>query len=427
MLGPVEVWIGDNQIVLKRRQERLLLAVLLLEPGRTVASDRLIELLWPESQPANPRRALQVYVSRVRTVLAPDGGAALIGRHEGYAIELPPGQTDIEQYTALLEQARGEAVLEERVRLLTEALALWRGPALTDVAADDVRRRLCGGLEESRWAAQELRLETELALGRHELLLPELAGLCAAEPAREALAAARMLALYRSGRQADALNVYVDLVRHLGRELGLEPGPEIRELQVSILRQDDALQLQGEDETVLAPNELPVDDAVLVGRDELLRELSEHLGRVDGPGGVPRVVCLYGGAGIGKSAIAVRLGHQLAAAYPGGQLFVRLRDVSGDAVPVREVLGRMLRSLAVEPSRVPDSIEERSALVRSQLADRAVLLVFDDATDVAQIRPLLPATDRCAVVITSRQPLIGLEDAVHRSLRRKVQGWTSGC
>ncbi|WP_343981094.1 AfsR/SARP family transcriptional regulator [Kribbella koreensis] len=404
LLGPVEVWADGRKVELKRRQERLLLAVLLLEPGKAVPTDRLIGLLWPEEQPGNPRRALQVYASRLRAVLT---DAELVGGAHGYAIEGTAGRTDVEKFAALVEQARVLPDLQRRREVLVEALTLWRGPALADVASEDVRRRLCAALDESRWAAQEEWLRTELALGHHQELLPELAELTSAEPTREGLAAARMLALYRSGRQADALAVYADLVRHLSEELGVEPGQEVRHLQVAMLRQDGSLSL-----TEAGPQDLPADDESLAGRDELLAELSEVLARKGN--GVPNVLCLFGAEGAGKSAIAVRLAHRLAEQYPGGRLFVRLQGVEGEPLPTATVLARLLRSLGVKA--FPDSLEERSALLRSTLAGRAVLLVFDDVRNAGRLRPLMPAEGRCAVIATSRDPLLGLEDAIHREI-----------
>ncbi|WP_132144445.1 AfsR/SARP family transcriptional regulator [Kribbella antiqua] len=409
LLGPVQIWSGGKPVGLRRRQERLLLAVLLLEPGKAVPAERLVDLLWPEAMPDNPKRALQVYVSRLRSVLAPD--VRLTSGSEGYAVL---GRTDIEEFTALVAQARRTDDLEHRSKLLTDALALWRGPALADVTTEDVRRRLCAGLEESRWAAEELRVSTELALGHHLDLLPDLARLTAAQPARETFAAASMLALYRSGRQADALTAYAELVRHLDEELGVEPGAEVRELQVAILRQDPSLDVVAE---TPVPRELPADVSVLVGRDDVLVELAEELLTKVRPPGVPAVVCLYGAAGTGKSAAAVRLAHQLAGKYPDGQLFARLQDVNGQGLAARTVLGQLLRSLGVDGSELPESVEARSAMLRSRLADKNVLLVFDDALDAGQLRPLLPAGGGCGVIVTSRQPLLGLEDAVHRELR----------
>ncbi|GAA1582700.1 BTAD domain-containing putative transcriptional regulator [Kribbella hippodromi] len=409
LLGPVQIWSKGEQLPLRRRQERLLLAVLLLEPGKPVPAERLIDLLWPDALPANPRRALQVYMSRLRAVL----DTKVTSGTEGYAILAEPAQVDAERFKSLVDQARRQEDLERRSKLLTEALQLWRGPALAGVTAEDVRRRLCGSLEEARWAAEELRLSTELALGHHQELLPDLAQLTALQPERETFAVAHMLALYRSGRQADALAVYGDLVRHLDEELGVEPGTEARELQVAILRQDPVLDLAT---TSGVPRELPADVGVLLGRDDLLAEAAQVLLDSGRQSGVPAAICLYGAAGTGKSAAAVRLGHRLASEYPDGQLFVRLQDVAGDAVPPDVVLGRLLRSLGLDSGEIPDELDARSALLRSRLADRAVLMVFDDAIDAGQLRPLLPANGSCAVITTSRRPLLGLEDALHREL-----------
>ncbi|MFC9692384.1 BTAD domain-containing putative transcriptional regulator [Kribbella sp. NPDC056951] len=406
LLGAVQIWSGRDQVIVQRRQERLILAVLLLDPGKTASPEWLMELLWPDAMPTNPRRALQVYISRLRTML----DVELTGGRDGYAIQAPPGSTDIDHFRTLVAQARRQDDLEQRSKLLMDALGLWRGPALADVATDGVRERLCAGLEEERWAAEELRLSTQLSLGHHQDLLPQLAELTAAQPTRETFAAASMLALYRSGRQTDALSVYTALVRRLDEELGLEPGAEVRDLQVAILRQDPSLDL-----TVpsAAPRELPADVGLLIGRDDVLEELSAAL---LGPArtGVPAVVCLYGAAGTGKSAAAVRLGHRLSESFPDGQLFARLQDVNGQSLPARTVLGQLLRSLGVDGSELPESLDERAALLRIRLADKMTLLVFDDALDAGQLKPLLPAGG--AVIVTSRRPIVGLEDAIHCEL-----------
>jgi Cdc6-like AAA superfamily ATPase len=176
-----------------------------------------------------------------------------------------------------------------------------------------------------------------------------------------------------------------------------------------MLRQDESLSLAPPE---TGPRELPADVGLLAGRDELLGELAEVL--TSAGRGVPAVVCLYGEAGAGKSAVAVRLGHRLAGDYPGGQLFARLQDANGTAVPAQTVLAQLLRSLGVNPQT--DSVEERSSLLRSTLAGRSVLLVFDDVLDAGQLRPLMPADGRCAVIATSRRPLLGLEDVIHREI-----------
>jgi DNA-binding SARP family transcriptional activator len=415
LLGPVQLLVRGRPAEVKRRQERLLLAILLLEPGKVVSSERLVELLWPDERPVNPKRALQVYASRLRAVLAEvDPETRLDGGSEGYAVQGASGRTDWELFAALVRKAKATQDLEQRRKVLLDALALWRGPALADVADEDVRRRLSAGLDEARSEALELRLTTELELGRHQELLPELADLSTALPFQETIAAAYMLALYRSGRQTDSLAVYTDLVRRLADDLGTQPGERVRELQLAILRQDPALDLLTRDQP---PHELPADDRLLAGHDALLGELMAELSRPGRPDGVPAVVCLYGAAGSGKSAVAIRLAHRLAGEYPGGQLYARLQDTSGEAVPAQVVLGRLLRSLGVQDADLPGSVEERASVLRSRLAGRSVLLVLDEAADAGQLRPLLPADGRCAVIVTSGHPLLGLEDAVQREVR----------
>ncbi len=415
LLGPVQVWANGRQIDLKRRQERLLLAILLLEPGKVVPFERLVELLWPDDKPGNPKRALQVYVSRLRGLLAEvDPVLEVKGGAQGYAVLGPGGRTDSEVFAAQVNAAKATADPGQRRTILLEALALWRGPALADVTSEEVRRRLSVDLEGDYWSAQELRLETELELGRHQQLLPELADLIAAQPLREGVAAAYMLALYRSGRQADAMAVYSDLVRRLSDEHGTKPGAEVSELHVSILRQDGALDLKSKDEV---PRELPPEAGPIPGREALLDELTTELSR-NRPHGVPAVICLYGAAE--RSALAIRLAHRLAAAYPDGQLFAQLRDPTGAAVQPQSALERLLRSLGAD--ELPESVEERASLLRSRLAGKSVLLVFEDAVDAGQLRPLLPADGRCTVIVTSTLPMLGLEDAVHRELQPLADG-----
>ncbi|WP_112240132.1 AfsR/SARP family transcriptional regulator [Kribbella monticola] len=412
LLGPVELWAGGRPVELKRRQERLLLGVLLLEPGKVVSAERLVGLLWPEERPARPKRALQVYASRLRAMLAKaDPETRLEGGAEGYAVQGASGRTDWELFAALVREAKAARDLEQRRKVLLDALALWRGPALADVAEEHLRRRLAADLDEARWEAQELRVATELELGRHQELLPELADLSTALPFRETIASAYMLALYRSGRQTDSLAVYRDLVRRLADELGTTPGESVRELQLAILRQDAALDLRSGDQP---PDELPADNGSLPEYDALLSELRVELSRPGRPDGVPAVLCLYGAD---RSAVAIRLAHQVAGEYPDGQLFASLQDSSGDAVPAPAVLGRLLRSLGLDEADLPASVEERASVLRSRLAGRSVLLVLDEAADAGQLRPLLPADGRCAVIVTSKQPMLGLEDAVQREVR----------
>ncbi len=233
ILGPLEV-ISDGQALdLGGAKQRALLAVLLIHPNQVVSRDRLIDALWEESPPDTARKALQVHVSRLRAQLGRDRIAT---RPPGYAIRVEPGELDADRF---------EGLAGEGGRRLVDALALWRGPPLADVADARFARQEIGRLEERRLAVLEERIEADLALGRHTELIAELESLAAEQPLRERLRALLMVALYRSGRQAEALAVYPDARRTLVDELGIDPGPELRDLHQRMLNQDPAFDVHG--------------------------------------------------------------------------------------------------------------------------------------------------------------------------------------
>lgn len=407
LLGAFEIWDGGTEVRGLRRQERLLLAALLLKANELVSGAELVDLLWPDEPPSDARGAVQVYVSRLRKA-----GLRIRGTSAGYAVEVDPETVDVVRFRQLAEQARRTADPVERADGLRAALDLWRGQPLADLVTGDARERLCAGLEEELRTAEEDRIAADLAAGRHESLATELAGLVAASPLRERLVVAWMTALYRSGRKAEALAAYSELADRLAGEFGLDPAPAVRRLRLAILRDDPSL-LQRASAQVRddVPRELPVDISLLLGRDDLLAEATAELTR-----GGASVYCLWGGAGVGKSAAGTRIGHLVASAFPDGQLFARLQDVDGVAVPARTLLGRMLRSLGVKPGSVPDSVEERAQLFQEQTAERGVLVVLDDALDVGEVEPLLPSGPRCAAIVTSRRPLRELTAATHRQV-----------
>jgi DNA-binding SARP family transcriptional activator len=239
LLGPVEVVFDGRRAELRRRRERGLLAVLLLEAGRPIPVERLIELLFGDSPSPTARSALRVHVSRLRRSLADAAGPCervpLVSHRAGYAIQVDPDRVDVHRFTGLLARARHLPEPTDRARLLREALALWRGSAGADLPCE-LRQRVCGWLEEARLAALELRVEADLAASQHEPLAIELAELTARYPTRERLVAARMLALYRSGRKLEALAAYRSLAGQLAEALGLDPGPRLRQLHAAILR-----------------------------------------------------------------------------------------------------------------------------------------------------------------------------------------------
>ena len=250
LLGPIMAATQGRPVSLAYRRERLLLALLLLNAGRPVGADRLTELLWDDDLPRDPRAALQVHVCRLRRCLSAAEAAhpdrvKIVSGAGGYTVHADPDSIDASRFAQQVAQARGTRGAGERSQLLTGALALWRGEPLADVAPEQLRARLCRHLLELRLLAVEMRVAADLECGRHLRLIPELAGLTAEYPTSERLVAARMVALYRAGRQRDALAVYEDTASVLAEQLGLDPGQDLRNLRTAILRGDPGLMAGG--------------------------------------------------------------------------------------------------------------------------------------------------------------------------------------
>ncbi len=286
ILGPLEVVDGDCSVDVGGAKRRSLFAALLIHANTVVSADRLIDCLWEEEPPPTARKALQVYVARLRKALGP---TRVLTKGPGYMLRVEPGELDRERFERLVEQGGPEG--------LREALALWRGPPLADVADRRFARAEIGRLEELRAAAVETRIQCDLAEGRHQELVGELEALVAEHPARERLRGQLMLALYRSGRQAEALEAYQDVRRTLVEELGIEPSRELRELHQAILNQEVSLDLVGEEVAASGP--------VFVGRR---RELAALLGDLDETfAGRGRLALVGGEPGIGNTRLAEEL------------------------------------------------------------------------------------------------------------------------
>lgn len=404
LLGPVEARLDGRVVPLGPPKQRLLLAVLLLEPGRIVPVHRLYELLWGEAQPRNARTAVQVLVSRLRAALAAADadrhGVRLVTQGPGYLVEVAPERVDLHRFRALVERAGRSDSTAHRARLLGDALGLWHGPALADVTDPGVRDRLCAGLTEQHWRAREDWYDAELHLGRHATLLAELRDRVAEQPLRQRLVGQLMLALYRNGQQDDALAVYHRLRVRLADELGLDPVPELRTLHEAVLRADPDPVTSGWEPP--SPAQLPPVPAGFTGRTAELARLDALV-----DAGVPVVVSGVGG--VGKTALAVRWAHTAADRYPDGTLHADLRGHSdGGPVDPGAVLDRFLRALGVPGPSVPADPQARTDLYRSMVADRRILVVLDNAGSAAQVRPLLPAAPGCTVLVTSRDRLGGL-------------------
>jgi DNA-binding SARP family transcriptional activator/predicted negative regulator of RcsB-dependent stress response len=416
VLGPMRAWRSDEALPTGSPQQRALLAALLLSEGRTATASELINALWGEEPPSQALAVLRTYASRLRKVL--DLGV-LVSESGGYAIRgLPEGALDLttaQDLAAEAEKTRKAGDLCLARDLLNRALALWDGEALAGVPgpyAEAQRVRL----EEWRLQLLESRLDMDLEQGCHAEAVSELTALTAAHPLRERLRELLMLALYRSGRQAEALAVYADTRRLLADELGVDPRPGLRELQQRILQADPALAEPSSPTRVAdtagvpaRPFQLPATVPDFTGRTAFVAELGEALASAQGR--VMAVSALAGIGGVGKTTLAVHVAHQARSAFPDGQLYVDLQGAGSRAAEPETVLGAFLRALGTADSAIPDSLEERAALYRAVLDGRRVLVLLDNARDAAQVRPLLPGTEGCAALVTSRVRMVDLAGA----------------
>ncbi|WP_051855538.1 BTAD domain-containing putative transcriptional regulator [Streptomyces sp. NRRL B-1347] len=416
VLGPVRAWRGTEELPTGSPQQRALLAALLLRRGRAATASELIDALWGEEPPRQALAAMRTYATRLRKVLDLGVLASVSG---GYVIRLPAGSggldlSTVEELWAKAERAGKAGDLKLASRRIEEALALWHGEPLANVPgpyAETQRQRLA----EWRLQLQEFRLDIELQRGRQAEAVSELTALTAAHPLRERLRELLMLALYRSGRQAEALAVYADARRLLAEELGVDPSPGLQELEQRILQADAGLDTLPESPGELAaivvrPAQLPAGVPDFTGRSDLVAELGAFLSAAGGRGRT--VAAVAGIGGTGKTTLALHAAHAAASAhFPDGQLYVDLQGTEARTAEPETVLGAFLRALGTADSAIPDALEERSALYRSVLDGRRVLVVLDNARDVAQIRPLLPGAGGCATLITSRARMVDLAGA----------------
>ncbi|WP_405447533.1 tetratricopeptide repeat protein [Streptomyces achromogenes] len=417
LLGPVRAWRGEESLPTGSPFQRALLVALLLREGRTATAAELIDCLWGAEPPASALPGVRTYASRLRKVLGPD---ILVSRSGGYAVgALPEDAVDVWTAQHLAEEAERARVAGDpdgARNALDRALALWDGEALAGVPgpyAEAQRARL----EEWRLQLLESRLDIDLERGRHAEAVSELTALTAAHPLRERLRELLMLALYRSGRQAEALAVYADTRRLLAEELGVDPRPGLSDLQQRILRADPALAepsapVAGPAAVPVVPGQLPATVPDFTGRASFVADLSAVLSSATGAEGrVMAVSALAGIGGVGKTTLAVHVAHRARSAFPDGQLYVDLQGAGPRPAEPETVLGSFLRALGTADSAIPDSLEERSALYRSLLRGRRVLVLLDNAKDAAQVRPLLPGTEGCAALVTSRVRMLDLAGA----------------
>jgi DNA-binding SARP family transcriptional activator len=425
VLGRLEVWDAGRELSCTAAKQRALLAVLLLHANEVVSLDRLIDELWGAAPPRTATVTLQNYVARLRKVLQVQGNhqvfrEVLVTRSPGYLLRVDDGEVDRYRFERLATDGRQALAGGHAWRageFLRAALSLWRGPAFADVALGPLSRAEADRLDECRISAVEARVEADLQLGRHLELVAELEALVTEHPLRERLHHQLMLALYRSGRQADALAVYHRTRQVLVRELGLEPSPTLQQLERAILRADPALEpvlptasvLPDEAGARSGPCELPPDIDDFTGRHGAVAQVEQLMEEERATAIV--ISAIAGKAGVGKTALAVHVAHRLRASFPDGQLHVNLRGAEAQALDPAEVLAKFLRSLGLEAPAIATGLEARVQQYRARLADRRVLVVLDNAASEAQVRPLLAGSPGCAALVTSRSLLSGLEAA----------------
>jgi DNA-binding SARP family transcriptional activator len=428
VLGPLEVLADGQPVALGGPQQRGLLAVLLLDANRVVSQERLVSDLWGDDPPATARSLLHGCVAGLRRVLPPGpDGQRLVTRSPGYLLRVAPGELDVARFEALAASTGSGHSLEEAAATLRAALALWRGPALHDLPLEACRSA-AARLDERRLVVLERRIDVDLRLGKFADVAIELGVLMREHPLRERLWAQLMLALYGSGRQADALAAFRTLRAGLVDELGIEPSALLQQVERSVLTGGDALAAYSREiggpalELVPAaspgtpvPAQLPAAVSAFTGRAGELERLDGLLADV----GSSAVAVVAGAAGVGKTALAVHWAHAVRDRFTGGQLYVDLRGHASTApMTPFEALAGLLPALGVAPDRVPTDLDQAAALYRTMLADRRMVVVLDNAGSAEQVRPLLPGPGS-VVVVTSRHRLGGLvarDGAIHIAL-----------
>lgn len=422
LLGPLRV-LGDsgNALQVRGGRQRVLLAALLMRPRLVVSGEELIDVIWDGEAPASAQVTLRSHVKRLRQGLGAQAGARIVTQPAGYSIEVSDDELDVRRFAKLCERgtsAARAASWDQASGYLSEALALWRGPPLADIRSETLRRDEVPYLEELRLQALESRIETDLADGRLDDIVSELRSLTAGHPLRERFWHQLMQVLEELGRPAEALEVYARARETIADELGANPGIALQQLHQRILlggttRSAREPRPAAGPVSMAVPRQLPAAVLHFVGRTHELQKLSKLLAEDRGAAGVARITAIGGTAGVGKTALALHWAHQAADKFPDGQLYADLRGYhpAVKAADPAEVIGGFLSALQVHPERIPASLEAQAGLYRSLVAGKRMLVMLDNARDDAQVRPLLPGSLSCRVIVTSRRQLEGLAAA----------------
>ncbi|HJP72871.1 MAG TPA: BTAD domain-containing putative transcriptional regulator [Pseudonocardiaceae bacterium] len=409
VLGMVEAEVDGRPLDVGHARQKYVLAALLMDVNKVVPAEELVRRAWDDDAPQRATGTLQTYITRLRRSL--DGVASIARKTGGYSLVVDDSSSvDAHQFAQLIDRARSTSDQREAAELFARALGLWRGEALAGLDSEwaaSTREWLAG----QRLAAELDHTDLRLALGQHSDLLPELRGRAGKHPLDERVASQLMLALYRAGQQAEALAHYWAVRTALADELGIDPGPTLQDLYQRILTADAGLAAPAPPRRAAAaptvPRQLPATPAGFSGRATELTAVTDALA---GNGDTVPIVTITGSGGIGKTALTLRWAHQHSARFPDGQLYVNLRGFDPTSPPMSPgaAVRAFLNALNVPESAVPAELDAQTALFRSLVADRRVLIVLDNAADAAQVTPLLPGGPGCAVLITSRDRLSAL-------------------
>ncbi|MBE1488309.1 AfsR/SARP family transcriptional regulator [Plantactinospora soyae] len=424
LLGEVEVRVDGRRLPLGHARQRAVLVALLVDANQLVAPDQLIDRVWGDRPPDTVRNTLHSYLSRLRRTLSGAPGVDIVRRSGGYLIAVDELTVDLHRFRRLVGQARSVSDGEQALALFERAFGLWRGEALAGLDTpwgDGVRE----WLNQQRLEAELVHTDLALRRGRHNELLSELSARVVARPLDERAAGQLMLALYRGGRQAEALSRYEQTRLVLAEEFGADPGPALRQLHQRILSTDPALDLVPEPDVdptppsagdagplgrSVIPRQLPAPPGLFAGRVDELVSLDDAAQDQSSSGTTVVISAIGGSGGVGKTSLALRWAHTHLDRFPDGQLYADLRGFGPgpDPVPPSLVLRGFLAALGVNPSAVPVDADAQAGLYRSLVAGRRLLIVLDNARDTGQVLPLLPGSPTCTVLVTSRLQLTGL-------------------
>src|SRR5215467_8197609 len=433
LLGPVEVWAPDRCLEMGPPQQRAVLAALAVDAGRPVFRDTLIDRIWSGRVPEGAASALYAHINRIRRVLAAEAvgeePVRLARRSGGYMLEVDPHEVDLHRFRRLALAARDrQRPDDERARLLREALDLWRGEPLAGLPGE-WPARMRDSWEEERLDAAVAWAQAELRMGRPDEVIGPVRELVAGHPLRERLIGVLMQALAAAGRDAEALECYAIARSRLVEALGAEPGRELQGVHLAILKGERPAVPKGEGPVagsasrsapLPVPAQLPPDVRGFTGRHDELGELDRLFIEAGDQSTAVVISAVAGTAGVGKTALAVRWAHRVRDRFPDGQLYVDLRGYGPDRpIPADKALARFLTDLGVAGRDIPLDIDDRAARYRTEINGRRMLVVLDNAASVEQIRPLLPGTRSCSVVVTSRDSLPGLV-ALHGGRRLEL-------